>query len=499
MRTPLNRRAVGRVAGIVNQEWIVEKIQLTADDFYRWHRFKDEGGPTFSGSPAWHRYLRFLEEQFERFGVIDFVKNRWTYQRWFTSEWPGRGDWGLIVDGDPIRVAGYAPYSGSTGPEGITAELVYYDPSSPPKDIAGKIVVFRTPPHPTPPFPSSYREMLTFTDYEYITDPETFPPLFTTVPASQAVHFDTPWQFWLLQGMMDVLIRGKAAGGVVLFDMSYDRLAGLYPLDVFPVYHVPTLFLDRAAGEKVIESARKGSRATLRLVAKVEETETYQLIGYLPGRDYGTEKDEQIILITHTDGPSISQENGALGLLAVVANISQTPRKERQRTLMVFLDNRHFMPGTETAFSEEDWFTKHPEARKSLVGLIGMEHLGEVEYKEEGDAFLPTGRAEPTYLYTRNDPVLIDKAIKMVRENNWPRVVVKCVERKGIHGESQGPWIGLGELALEYDLPAYAAFGGMGAYWETNSGLDRFDKHLFATQVKAMTQLTCELMVMERC
>ena len=471
---------------------------ITSDDYYQWHRFKDEGGPTFSGSPAWHRYLRFLEEQLGRFGVTGLVRNAWSYQRWFTSEWPGHGDWGIVVDGEPIRVAGYAPYSGSTGDEGITAELVYYDPSSPPESIEGKIVIYRTAPHPIPPFPKSYREMLTFTDYEYLTDPETFPPLFTTVLASRAVHFDTPWQFWQVQGMMEFLVKGRAAGSVVVFDMSYDRLAGLYPLDVFPVYNVPTLFVDRRTGKRVIEEARKGGRATLRLVGKVEEAETYQLIGYLPGRDYGTERDERVVLLTHTDGPSISQENGALGLLAVVANISQIPKGQRPRTLMVFLDNRHFMPGMEREFSREDWFTKHPEAKKPLVGLISMEHLGEVEYKEEDDAFLPTGRAEVTYLYTRNDPVLIDKATKAVKETNWLRVMVKCPERKGIHGESQCPWFGLGELALKYDLPAYAAFGGMGAYWETNSGLNRLDRELFATQVTAMVELTYELMVRER-
>ena len=472
---------------------------LSSEDYYQWHRFKDEGGPTFSGSPAWRRYLRFLEEQLREYGVTDLVKNTWTYQRWFTSEWPGNGDWGLVSNGDLVRVGAYAPYSGSTSPERITAELVYYDESSPPENIEGKIVVFRTSPHPSPPFPEIYREILTFTDYEYLADPETFPPLFTTVPVSQAVHFDTPWQFWALKTMLRVLTEGKAAGGVVVFDMSYDRLSGFYPLVEYPLQNVPTLFLDRVAGAKVIEDAKKGSMATLRLVAQVEMAETYQLIGYLPGRDYGTERDERVMLLSHTDGPSISQENGALGLLAIVANIAQIPQKDRPRTLMVFLDNRHFMPEMEWGFSQEDWFSRHLEEKRSLVGQIIMEHLGEMEYKEDGEAFLPTGRAEPTLLFTRNDPVLIGKAIEVVKESNWPRVMVKCPERKGIHGESQGRWIGLGEVALEYDVPAYAAFGGMGAYWETNSGLDRFDKHLFAIQVEAMTQLTNELMAMERC
>jgi hypothetical protein len=294
--------------------------------------------------------------------------------------------------------------------------------------------------------------------------------------------------------MVKVLVEGKAAGGIVVFDMSFDRLAGLYPLEVPPLYHVPTLFLDRVAGQKVIEDARNGKTAILTLVAKVETAETYQLIGYLPGRDYGTAKDKKIILITHTDGPSISQENGALGLLGVVAHNSQIPQKNRKRTLMIFLDNRHFMPGMEEAFARQDWFTRHPEAKKSIVGLIAMEHLGEMEFREEGDVFLPTGRVESSILYTRSDPRLIDLAVKAVEEHDWPRVIVKSVEKVGVHGETQGPWLGLGSRALKWGLPAFAVFGGMGAYWETTSGLDRFDKHLFSKQVKTMAQLTAELM-----
>lgn len=64
--------------------------------------------------------------------------------------------------------------------------------------------------------------------------------------------------------------------------------------------------------------------ATLKLLAKIELTETYQLIRYF-SKNYGKVEDEKIILITNTDGPCFSQYNGTLGLLAIVALLLSHP------------------------------------------------------------------------------------------------------------------------------------------------------------------------------
>jgi hypothetical protein len=42
------------------------------------------------------------------------------------------------------------------------------------------------------------------------------------------------------------------------------------------------------------------------------------------------------------------------------------------------------MPGMEAAFEKQDWFTRYPETRKSIVALLATEHLGQIEYKEDG-------------------------------------------------------------------------------------------------------------------
>jgi len=42
------------------------------------------------------------------------------------------------------------------------------------------------------------------------------------------------------------------------------------------------------------------------------------VIGYLPGKDYGTPQDQQILLSTHTDAMSLVEEDGAFGMLGFV-------------------------------------------------------------------------------------------------------------------------------------------------------------------------------------
>ena len=53
-------------------------------------------------------------------------------------------------------------------------------------------------------------------------------------------------------------------------------------------------------------------------MARTETARPYFLSGVLPGRHAGTDDDELVLLITHTDGPNLSQENGGLAILSVI-------------------------------------------------------------------------------------------------------------------------------------------------------------------------------------
>jgi hypothetical protein len=470
-------------------------FMITPDEAYNWHLYKDKGGPTYSGNASWQSYMSLIEEKLKQYGVVNITKNKWTYKRWYTSDWPDDSNWTLVSDGQPVKVAHYGAYSGSTGPEGITAEMVLYTAKTPTESLKGKIVVFRTAPHPKPPFDEKYKKWFTLNDYEYRNEADEFPPLFTPVPPSQSVSYDVWWQLRQTVMVYKVLRKSQAAGGIVVFNMGYDRLSGLYSFPVMPQYNAPNLYVDRVSGAKVIQDAKAEKQATIKLLAKVEPTETYQLIGYLPGREYGTPQDEKILLTSHTDGPAVLQDNGAFGLLGIVGYFSHIPQSERPRTLMLYLDNRHYMPGMEKAFAKQDYFTKNPAAKNSIVALVATEHLGQIEFREAGNKYEPTGKLEPSFLWSRNNQKLIDKAIKAVKDNNWSRVMVQCVERPGKHGGPQGIWYGLGKIALEWDLPAYGTMGTQGAYWATTAGIDTFNKEHFVSEVAAMSQLTGELML----
>ena len=373
----------------LNPEWLV-----SPEESYQWSSIKNENLPTFTGSPKWQNYLNFLETKLREYGVVDVWRNSWEFERWYTSD--DDADWSLSSDGSSVRVANYGAYSGSTGPDGITGEMIYYDHDNPPESIEGKIVVIPTRPHPPKPYPEDYLINYTFNDYEYATDSETLPTPFEFVDPEFSFTFDIWWQ--LAQRLEKIPREGGALGAVIVYDMAFDRTQGLYTFPVPTLYDSPTLILSREDGAKVIADAKVGRTANLKLEAKTETAEAYQLISYLPGKDFGTDLDEQIVLTNHTDGPSITQDNGALGLLAIVKYYSHIPQEKRQRTLVIYLDCRHYMPGMETAHSDTAWLNRFPDHRKKIVGVIQAEHLGEMDYREIDGRVEAVGLAEQSYL-----------------------------------------------------------------------------------------------------
>jgi hypothetical protein len=199
-------------------------------------------------------------------------------------------------------------------------------------------------------------------------------------------------------------------------------------------------------------------------------------------------------LRTHTDGPSISQDDGAFGLLGVIKYLSQLPRRERPRTLLVELDCRHFMPGAEKRWEHEDYFIKNPRARDKVAALIAMEHLGQIEYVADGDDIKPSGRSLPTWIYASAHQDMIDAAYRAAVSNNVRSAVIRSPGRPGMHGESQGPWYGMSRQGSLLGLPTYGVQGDLGAYWAFSGRMNRFDARSFTRQVAAFVQLTRYLM-----
>src|SRR4029434_9670253 len=144
------------------------------------------------------------------------------------------------------------------------------------------------------------------------------------------------WVWSQLNGFARIAITGNAAGLVVVYDLSPGMAFGLAQRSVYTpdgraglgakYVNCPTLTLDRVNGAKVIADAKAGKTATLTLTARFQRDMGRAIIAYLPGRNYGTARDEQVLIATHTDAMSLIEENGGLGLLGIMSYHKPLPR-----------------------------------------------------------------------------------------------------------------------------------------------------------------------------
>jgi hypothetical protein len=163
---------------------------------------------------------------------------------------------------------------------------------------------------------------------------------------------------------------------------------------------------------------------------------------------------------------------------------------------MLFYDCRHFMPGAERAFANEDYASSHPDVYSKVIASIGIEHLGQMKVEEGGGKpFHKTNIPDLTSVYITNNQHMVDLAVAAVKDSNVPRTQVQCPGRKGVHGGEQGPWYGLGSIANRNRIPGAACIGALTGYWTSAARLDWLDVNLFLTQMASMSQFCGDLML----
>lgn len=473
----------------VRRDWIVSEAEAT-----RWHAIKDEQGPALTGNASWHHFMGFLETALQGLGCVDIRRSPWRFTRRESGIWPDMSRWGVVLDGTPVPVSSIGASCGLTGPDGVTAPLVLWDPDIRP-DVAGRIVVFRPVPRP------AVRSAFVNSDYECATAFDSHPVEGQPVPQAQDGTGSISAAVWdemtASSAFIGEIAAGRPAGVIFAMNLNRAATAGLHTFPVPDHYDFPAVYLDRANGDAIVAAARANRPATVRVEGAELPSEAYQLVAFLPGRDYGTDRDSQIQFRTHTDGPSISQDDGALGLLGVVGYMANLPRQDRPRTLFLELDCRHFMPGAEKRWERQDYFVKHPDARDKVMALVAMEHMGQIEYVADGEEIRPSGRSLPTWIYASANRTMIDQACRAAVENQVRSAVIRSPGRPGRHGASQGLWYGMSKQGPALGLPTYGMQGDLGAYWAFSGRLDRFDARSFCRQVAMFVQLTGFLMMVD--
>jgi len=509
---------------------------ITRDQAWDWNVFKSRGGPTYAGSAGWKRYTEFLISKMQEFGAVDFNSVEIPYDHYIVEDWPDRRshlhDSGvalekLVSDGMPVPVvASYGMTSGFTPSEGVTAQMLYYDPARPPSagEVAGKILVFQTAPYPDAPYSNSFLDNYTLTDYEW-RSPGKWPPLFTPPPASVTSSYHCRWVWSQLNGFAAIGIRGHAAGIVVVYDLSPGAAFGLAQRSVYTAdgkaglgaryINCPTLTLDRVHGAKVVADAKAGKVATLTLTARFQRDTGKAFLAYLPGRNYGTPQDEQVLLATHTDAMSLIEENGGLGMLGILSYFNHVPRTARPRTLIFYFDCRHFMPGGEASWPQFDYYAIHQERLKPVIATVGMEHMGGRQTIETGPGgnqygysseLAENGGVITSLMDIHNNNIwLIEAIARAAADNHWPRVDVKSGNTgPGINGGFQGTVKSPMNKGRAYGIPGVGLAGDWPGGWtqtyaqvDTEAGMHGFDQDYFVQQVAGLSQLAGELMLVK--
>jgi hypothetical protein len=512
------------------------QFMITPSQAWDWNVFKSQGGPTYAGGASWKRFTDFLISKMSAFGAVDLDYVEIPYDHYIVEDWPDRRththDSGmalekLVTDGTPVPVvASYGMTSGFTPPEGITAQMLYYDPAHPPStaDMAGKILVFQTAAYPDPPYSNSFLDNYTLTDYEW-RSPGKWYPLFTPPPARVTSSYHCRWVWSQLNGFAAIGIKEQAAGLVVVYDLSPGAAFGLVQRSVYTpdgraglgakYVNCPTLTLDRVNGAKVLADAKAGKRATLTLTARFSRDTGKAIIAHLPGKNYGTPQDEQILLATHTDAMSLIEDNGSLGLLGIMSYFNHIPRSSRPRTLVFYFDCRHFMPGGEASWPQFDYYTIHPDRLKSIVATLGIEHMGgrqTIEVGPGGNQYvysseLPENGGVITSLMDvyNNNIWLVEAIARAATDNHWPRVDVKAGNvAPGVNGGFQGTVKSPMNKGRSYKIPGIGLAGDWPGGWtqtysqvDTEAGAHGFDENYFVQQVAGLSQITGEFMLVK--
>lgn len=360
----------------------------SANHLWAWNEKLATFGTRLTGTTAHRHYVDWLADQLGRTG-LKVHRDRLTFDKWEPRRWS------LTVEGKPVPVAFYFPYSGETPPAGITAPMIHLGLS--PLNAAlwslarGKIAVVEVASPPLPinvAFPETGRHSPSMAS----------PSLLVSQPSISDI------------ALAPLLAMAKQSGvaGVICIrtGVSDDMAKDQYAPFTTGYMGTPALWLGPTAGKTVRAKALAGATATLQLDATItRNAATETLWAVLPGSD----AKEAVVVNTHTDGPNVAEENGGLGLLALAQQYSRIPRSKRRRTLIFVATTGHFqLPqfAIGSGQSASRWIADHPEyldgGRHKTVAALTLEHLGCMEWEDKPlqNTYRASGRKDVAYCFT---------------------------------------------------------------------------------------------------
>ncbi|EWC64333.1 hypothetical protein UO65_0343 [Actinokineospora spheciospongiae] len=305
-------------------------------------------GPRLTGSPQHHRLVDRVAEQVRALG-LPVAEDRHRFTRWDLT-----GAAGLSVGGEPVEVASVFPYSG-TGR--VTGPLVRLRGPVPRWSRArGGIAVVEVRNRELP-----FAEVVRVWGSQQPWEPLAHPLIPATI-AGLGLH------------------RARRAGvrGVVFAwrGLAAEDARGQYVPFTLPYQDIPAAFVAGEAADAVLDAAARGRSGDLDVPATLTPGASMRTLWTTVE---GTQRpDETVLVVTHTDGTNVVEENGHIGLLALARDAVDTP--PRRTVVFAFVAGHLRIPAvTRSGQAATRWLRDHPDLwsgpRRAVAGL-GVEHLG---------------------------------------------------------------------------------------------------------------------------
>lgn len=486
-------------------------------------------GTRYTGSPGHDAFVGWLGDQFSRVPGFSLQTDRLTFNRWLAK------DYALSVTqpsasgpSGPVPLTYYYPYSGTTSGAGVTGPLVdlgTYTPAVPgtagtgytPEFWApakGGIALVRTPPSTFPlasgqtatggyePGRTSEQAAADYmTDAALVTNPA-WQGIFAAVPLLDARNAGVLGVVCVWTGMPDE----EVAHQYNPFITPYASSTGLATVGD---PGCPAVWVGDATGQSLARTAGTGqATATVTLTADITPSAATETVwGVLKGHG-GT--GESIIVNTHTDGPNATEENGALGMLALAKYFSG---QRLNRDLYFVMVTGHFqlpqftrpIPGARPEVGSDAtsvWLTDHPDIYPHAVAGLTVEHLGCTRWGNDPvtGAYGPLGGFEwgATYTTQRQGSLAVSNleetaylsAVRQVNDSGWANTPVATLRPGAVPlylGEGAPLYAaGLGTVSL-VPAPPYLLQAGTSAHPELLN-LEQLDKNLTYAQIRTFVE-----------
>jgi MYXO-CTERM domain-containing protein len=334
-------------------------------------------------------YVNWLASQLTALPGVTLKRDTYTFKRWSADMIADTGASLNLPGGQviPLDVLHYYPYTGEGALAGpVTGPIIYLAGDGTPGSALANVTALMAAP------PANLANSIVVIESPCSLSPAA--TLYGSYPADLVPKPASKWQPYqgFAHGNLFDQLDSKCLGIVFCWvDVGDEAARFQYTVFSKPHRQTPALWVGKDTALLLKSFGGTAATITMKLSAKVfPNSPTDTLYATLPGLS-----SETVVIASHTDGPNICEENGALGVLALATYASQIPLAQRNRTLVFAMVTGHVAGGAlsdaatatgpygKAGADGAGFYRDHPEIVQKAVAAFGIEHLGGMEWADD--------------------------------------------------------------------------------------------------------------------